>query len=122
MADEEELDLETAVKSGDRRAALIALRDYLAHELQVHRCKTCQAFQLRTGDTAALVLRLQKVMEEIEQMPAGDAEVTELDRIRARRAAGPSATSHIQSSGLGTKNGPRLQGGRSPSGTRKLGS
>lgn len=118
---DDELDLEAAVRSGDRRASLIALRDYLAHELQVHRCKTCQAFQLRTGDTAALVLRLQKVMEEIESMPDQNAEVTELDRIRARRAGGSTAPSNIQSSGLGTKHGPRRQGGRAPSGNRELG-
>jgi hypothetical protein len=113
-------DLESTVKSGDRRASLIALRDYLAHELEVHRCDRCKAFQLRTGDTAALVLRLQKVMEEIEAMPDTNAEVTELDLIRARRN-GTSATSNIQSSGLGTKNGPRRQGGRAASGTREFG-
>lgn len=77
--------LEKIVKSGDYRASLVALRDYVAHELEVHRCKTCQAFQLRTGDTAALVLRLQKVMEEIESIPEPSKEVSRLDQLRARR-------------------------------------
>jgi hypothetical protein len=113
-------DLEDAVRSGDRRASLIALRDLLAHELATDKCKTCQSFQRRAGDTAALVLRLQKVMEEIESMPDSDAEVTELDKIRARRTRQSEATG-IQSSGLGTKHGPRRQGGRAPSGTRELG-
>lgn len=77
--------LEDVVKTGDYRASLVALRDYVAHELEVHRCSACQAFQLRTGDTAALVLRLQKVMEEIESIPAVTKEVSRLDQLRARR-------------------------------------
>ena len=112
--------LEDTVKSGDRRASLVAIRDYLAHELEVHRCKTCQAFQLRTGDTAALVLRLQKVMEDLESLPDNNAEVSDLDRIRARRD-GASAASNIASTGLGTKHGPRQQGGRTSSGPRSPG-
>lgn len=60
--------LREAVASGDRLASLIAIRDYLAWELEGHRCRTCSMSQLRTGDTAALVLRLTKVMEEIEQL------------------------------------------------------
>lgn len=107
MADEE-MDLEAAVKSGDRRASLVALRDYLAHELQVHRCKSCQAFQMRTGDTAALVLRLQKVMEEIEGMPDTNAEVTELDRLRQGRNSDTPDNVRF----LGSKNAQRRQGGR----------
>lgn len=107
-------DLEEIVQSGDRRASLVALRDYLAHELNVHRCKTCQAFQLRTGDTAALVLRLQKVMEEIEAMPSADAdaEVSELERLRRLRSA--DAPDNVRL--LGSKNAQRRQGGRRASG------
>lgn len=62
--------LREAVASGDRLESLIAIRDYLAWELEGHRCRTCSMSQLRTGDTAALVLRLTKVMEEIEQLEA----------------------------------------------------
>lgn len=104
----ENMSLEEAVKSGDRRLSLVALRDYLAHELQVHRCNTCQAFQLRTGDTAALVLRLQKVMEELESIPEADAEVTELDRLRQGRDSGTPDNVRL----LGSKNAQRRQGGR----------
>jgi hypothetical protein len=100
--------LEEAVKSGDRRRSLVALRDYLAHELQVHRCAACQAFQLRTGDTAALVLRLQKVMEELESIPTADAEVTEVERIRQDRDSGAPDNVRL----LGSKNAQRRQGGR----------
>ena len=113
-------DVQKAVRSGDYRAALVALRDYLAHELEGKRCKTCAMSQLRTGDTAALVLRLQKVLEEIQTIPEQDAEVSELDRIRARRA-GASAAENSAPSKLGTKMGPRRQGGRNPSGTRESG-
>lgn len=111
---------EMAIASGDRRASLIAIREYLAHELGGHRCKACQMSQLRTGDTAALVLRLQKVLEEIEQMPASTGEVTQLDAIRARRNGTP-APQVAAPARLGTKSAPRQQGGRKPSGTRQPG-
>ncbi|MGY4986483.1 hypothetical protein [Streptomyces nigrescens] len=112
--------LEEAVQSGDRRRALLALRDYLAHELEGNRCSKCAMSQLRTGDTATLVLRLTKVMEEIEAMPEHSGEVSDLDAIRARRN-GTSAAPPSAPSGLGTKHGPRRQGGRAASGTRKPG-
>lgn len=105
-------DLEDTVKSGDRRASLIALRDYLAHELAGNRCRSCEISKLKTGDTAALVLRLQKVMEEIEAMPSADAEVTELDRLRQGRNS--DATDNVRF--LGSKNAQRRQGGRRSSG------
>lgn len=82
----EEQNFGDAVKSSDRRTQLHAIRDYLTHELEVNRCNTCMASKLRTGDTAALVLRLMKVLEEIDELPREDGEVTELDRLRARRA------------------------------------
>lgn len=82
----EALSLEEAIKTGDRRVQLLAIRDYLTHELEVNRCNTCMASKLRTGDTAALVLRLMKVLEEIDELPRKDGKVTELDALRARRA------------------------------------
>lgn len=99
-------DLETEIQSGDRRRSLVALRDYLAHELGVHRCKTCEASQLRTGDTAALVLRLTKVIEEIEAIPAVSAEETPLEKLRAQRAANPLGTKNAE-----RRSGPRRTGG-----------
>lgn len=80
-------DFGDSVKSKDRRVQLEAIRDYLVNELEVNRCNTCTASKLRTGDTAALVLRLMKVLEEIEDLPRDDGVVSDLDALRARRAA-----------------------------------
>lgn len=114
MPDGPRVDLSEAVK-GEYRDALIAIRDYLAHELESNRCKTCASSQLRTGDTAALVLRLTKVMEEIEGIPEHKmGEVSELDRIRGLDRASAS-----QDSPRSPKSLPRRQGGRRPSGTRR---
>ena len=79
--------LQEAVATGDLRTSLVALRDYLANELEGSRCNTCQASRLRTGDQAALVLRLTDVIDRIEQLPREDGQVSDLDRIRARRSA-----------------------------------
>lgn len=111
-------DLVTEVESGDELRSLIALRDYVAHELQGNRCKTCEISKLRTGDTAALVLRLQKIIEDISAkkpatgVPEG---VITLDDIRARRAAVGRLTSTSSSEPLlGTKKSERRQSGRQP--------
>lgn len=81
------MDFGDSVRSSDRRIQLQAIRDYLVNELEVNRCNTCTASKLRTGDTAALVLRLMKVLEEIEDLPRDDGVVSDLDALRARRAA-----------------------------------
>ncbi len=113
-------DLEDGVKSGDHKKALIAIRDYLVHELEGHRCKTCQMSQLRTGDTAAIVLRLQKVLDDIAEIPESTGEVTRLESIRRRRD-GPDGSSDSKDRSsppaFGTKAGPRRQGGRRPRST-----
>jgi hypothetical protein len=88
----EDVDLTEAVKK-DRRTQLQAIRDYLAHELEGNRCNNCRMSQLRTGDTAALVLRLTNILKEIDELPREDGVVSDLDRIRARRASRtPNAT------------------------------
>ncbi|MFD4474696.1 hypothetical protein ACFWPU_01065 [Streptomyces sp. NPDC058471] len=79
--------LEDAIATGDRRVSLEAIRKYLAHELEGNRCRQCAMSQLRTGDTAALVLRLMKVMEEIEALPHDNGVVSELDVLRQRKSA-----------------------------------
>lgn len=80
--------IEQAVKKGSYRDKLIALRDYVAHELEGNRCKTCSMSQLRTGDTAALVLRLKSLLDDIEAIPDPKSEeVSELDRLRALKAS-----------------------------------
>ncbi|MGW2206765.1 hypothetical protein [Streptomyces sp. NPDC001774] len=79
--------LEDAVKSGDRRQALVAIRDYLAHELEGSRCHTCDMSRLRTGDQAGLVLRLTSVLEELEAMPDPNAAKSRLEDLRTRDAS-----------------------------------
>lgn len=66
------------------RQKLEALRDYVAHELEGNRCKTCAMSQLRTGDTAALVLRLRTILEDIEGLEDPNEEGDEFDRLIAR--------------------------------------
>jgi hypothetical protein len=96
--------LQDAVKSKDRRVALEAIRDYVAHELEANLCKTCAASRLRTGDQAALVLRLTKVLEEIAELPVNDGQISRVDEIRQRRDS--------KEAQLGSKSSSRQQGGR----------
>lgn len=117
MADDEQTkstrtDLVEEVQSGDMRRALVAIRDYVVHELDGNRCSKCSMSQLKTGDTAALILRLQKILEEIAALPAEKKpgeddepeELTGLARIRALRAVGDDEP-------MGSKKSPRTQGG-----------
>lgn len=102
------------VQSGDMRRALEALRDYVVHELDGHRCKQCEMSKLKTGDTAALVLRLQKILEDIESLAEDERQKSEtadktasgggLAGIRQLRAVG-------EDQALGSKSSPRTQGG-----------
>lgn len=81
-----------SVQSNDVRESLLALRDYVAHELDGNRCKQCAMSQLRTGDTAALVLRLQKIIEDIQALPDPNEEGDDFDRIIASQPNwGPTA-------------------------------
>lgn len=99
MSNDEEFEavdnLENIVKKGDYRESLIALRDYVAHELEGNRCRTCSMSQLRTGDTASLVLRLQKIIEDIRAIPDPNEEVDEFDALIAREAPWASAPPHL---------------------------
>lgn len=115
MADDEprptRTDLVEEVQSGDMRRALIAIRDYVVHELDGNRCSKCSMSQLKTGDTAALILRLQKILEEIANLPAEKKsdddepeELTGLARVRALRAVGENEP-------MGSRSSPRTQGG-----------
>lgn len=112
-------ELGKAIKSGNRRDALIGLRDFLVHELEGHRCSKCQMSQLRTGDTAALVLRLTKVLEDLEKIPIPNGEESNLDGIRNRARLSVVADRPEDKVPHGTKKAPRRQGGRKPIGTRK---
>jgi predicted RNase H-like HicB family nuclease len=81
--------LEEVVKKGDTRESLIAMRDFVAHELEGNRCKMCHMAQMRTGELSALVLRLQKLIEDIAAIPDPNAgeEVDELEQLRNRKSA-----------------------------------
>lgn len=78
---------EQEVASGDTRRALIAMRDLAARELSGKRCDKCMMSQLRSGEQAALLLRLEKIIEAIKNIPE-DEEVSEVDRILNRRGQG----------------------------------
>ncbi len=79
--------MEAELKSGDLRRQLTAMRDYLVHELSVHRCKQCEASRLKTGDTAALVLRLQKVIEDLSKIPDETKDQSEAEAVLSQREA-----------------------------------
>lgn len=76
--------VEQAMKEGTYRDKLIALRDYVAHELEGNRCKTCFMSQLRTGDTASLVAKLKGLLDDIEAIPDPN-EVSEEDPLESLR-------------------------------------
>jgi hypothetical protein len=77
------------------REKLESLRDYVAHELEANRCKTCFNSQLRTGDTAALVLRLRAILEDIEGLADPNEEGDEFDRLIASEPSWASAPPDI---------------------------
>lgn len=75
------------------RQKLEGLRDYVSHELEANRCKTCFNSKLRTGDTAALVLRLRSLLEDIEGLADPNEEEDEFDAIVKREAHWTPASS-----------------------------
>lgn len=102
---------EDEIESGDYRRSLIAMRDLVAHELSGKRCKSCEMLQMRSGETAALVLRLQKIIEDIDKLPNENGEVSKLDELRAKREnrdSDPSGPAYL----LGSKSAQRRYGGR----------
>lgn len=69
-----------AVGTGDRRQALIALRDRLAQDID--------NTETLPRDRAAITKQLQSVLSEIEELPAAeDATLTPLEAARKARAA-----------------------------------
>lgn len=99
-------DMEAEINSGDMRRSLIAIRDYIVHELSDNRCHTCQMSKLKTGDTAALLLRLEKVLQAIADLPVPGEELDGVQKVQARELAESNVIP------LGTKHAPRQQGGR----------
>lgn len=65
-----------AVRTGDRRASLVALRDYIAASLDETESKR---------DAAALTKRMMEVMEAIDALPDPEAEASPLDAAKRKR-------------------------------------
>lgn len=103
-----EEDFMKALQSSDRRVQLEALRDLVAHELSVNRCEKCQAIRIRASDTAALVLRLQKILEELDALPLPGAKISPVEALKQATAVGGDNVVSM----MGTKSASRQQGGR----------
>lgn len=104
--------LTDAVKDKSRRVQLEAVRDWIASQLETTVCKSCDTSRLRTGDQAALILRLTTVLKELEDLPDETAsEKTEYEKIQ-ERVHGLASVTKISPPAFGTKNAPRQQGGR----------
>jgi hypothetical protein len=108
-----------AIQSGDKRKSLEAMRDAIAREFDGNRCKTCQSSLLRAGDQAALYIRLLKIIDELEALPVasdGTETKTGLALIRSQRTGEATEDESDDDDSnvhrLGTKRGPRKQGGR----------
>lgn len=101
------------IQSKDRRTQLETMRDLVAHELTAHRCNSCESIRMRTSDTAALVLRLQKILEELANIPEKSEQKSEYEKIQERVANKVASGEHSNVVyPFGTKNAPRRQGGR----------
>ncbi len=77
-------DFATEVKSGDKLRALVALRDTLATRI---------AAGVDDKDLAALSLRLERVLDQIEEADSGPSEET--DDLAAKRRAKLSASAGV---------------------------
>ena len=114
------------IRSNDARRQLVALRDLVAEELTGNRCKACQMLQIRSGEIASLAARLQKIIEDLQNIPIADgeqqptAQTTErpnsLQLIRGRREATGTDGEPVDPEVLGTKQAPRRQSGRRTTG------
>lgn len=84
--------LSEAVGGGDRRAALEALRDRLASELE-HEADAgfCVKCKRSSSSVAPLAKQLRDVLSDIETLPKATKE-TPLDELRRRRAARQSGS------------------------------
>ena len=67
-----------AVRTGDRRTALVALRDAVAETIDA---------KDSARDIAALSKRLMEVMAEIDALPDPEGEASPLDAARKKREA-----------------------------------
>lgn len=117
--------LENAVENGTRLEVLRALATLAAHELDGNKCSKCQSSLMKMGEISSLMLRLQKIYEEIEGLEqVGKRNSGEIDGKPKRglrdiqrtnlRVVGGTASPDSSLSVPGSKSAPRRQGGRQP--------
>jgi hypothetical protein len=124
-------DLEREVAKGTRLTVLKAIAALAAHELAGNRCQKCHMSYMKTGEISSLMLRLQKVYEDIEALEDDVAARTARDDADEKsgkpKRRGLSDIkrdrTHLQVVGqtnpedpglpeYGTRSAPRRQGGR----------
>jgi len=121
-------DLEHAVQFGTRKEVLQALATIAAHELSGNRCPKCQMSVMKLGEISSLMLRLQKIYEELDSIspnkPGREKSTEGKGSIRDIRSAaslalasnGDSVAPDSGVSERGTKAAPRRrhEGGNKP--------
>lgn len=98
------------IQSSDRRTQLETMRDKVAQVLNANKCSKCTSIQMRAGDIASLMLRLQKILEELDTIPPKTEEKTDFQKIKESAAKKVSNGNVVYP--FGTKEAPRRQGGR----------
>lgn len=90
-------DFREAISEGSKREQLEAIRDRLALEMSGEfDCCSCGKPKRSAGsETAALTLRLVKVLESLESIPDA-ATVSRLDELTARRTGGSTDAARRQ--------------------------
>jgi hypothetical protein len=118
-----ESEFRQAIKSGDRRKALEALRDVLAEAMDdLHHsiksnsglCRRCGG-SLSEAGLASLAQRLQVTLDTLEQLGDPNKEKSVLDNLigaRDARASGVAGAADQPPAALGTKHAPRRKGSR----------
>lgn len=96
------------IQSTDRRTQLETLRDLVAHQLTANRCQKCKTIEIRQSDIAALVLRLQKILDELDEIPEHVEQKTESEKLAERVAKKAVGGNVIHP--FGTKEAPRRKG------------
>lgn len=88
------------IAEGDKRAQLAAIRDRLAAEMSGEaECCECGKPRRSSGsETAALALRLVKVLEDLDKIP-DTATVSRYDELAAKRTGGTPAAARRQGTG-----------------------
>lgn len=123
-----ESEFRQAISSGDKRKALMALRDVLAEAMDDlhHSIKTNSGLCRRCGGSlseaglASLAQRITQTIDALEALGDPNKELSTLDKLNADRdkRAGLAGTADQPPAGLGTKHAPRRKGSRRTGGER----